>query len=534
MTLTDRLAALSCVVTLGPGRLPEELMADLRGLDQRAGSRLRISGENTVVALAGATGSGKSSLFNAVAGKPLAGVGVRRPTTSATQSLVFGSGGAAELLDWLEIANRQHGDGPSDLSGLVLLDLPDHDSVELSHRAEVDRLVRLVDAFVWVLDPQKYADAMLHDMYLRPLAAHRDVMVVVLNQSDRLAPDDLAACLRDLDRLLAEDGLTGVPALATSAVTPEGAGPLRDFLASTVADHRARTARVSADLDAMAARLAPLVPARRSEPALREGERTLRTALGAAAGLPAVVDAVGLAYERRALAAVGWPPLRWVGRLRRDPLRRLGLNLVLGGGAGKRPADALPDQVLRRTSMPSASAASRAAADNAVRALATTASAGLPAPWPRRLLDAAKSRAADVPDALDRAVGGADLGMSRAPRWWSSVAAVQWALLAAAVAGGAWLGLLALLAYLQIDIEPPKLGPAAWPTVLLIGGLALGLILRMLTRPFVAVGAARRRRRSAGELRRRIDAVGEDLVVGPLRAELAVYGQLADAVQRLD
>ena len=100
--------------------------------------------------------SGKSSLFNVVAGASLAEVGVRRPTTSATQAVVFGPDGATELLDWLEIQSRQYGDASAapELSGLVLLDLPDHDSTEVSHRAKVDRLVRLVDAFIWVLDPQ--------------------------------------------------------------------------------------------------------------------------------------------------------------------------------------------------------------------------------------------------------------------------------------------------------------------------------------------------------------------------------------------
>ncbi|OBG13593.1 ABC transporter [Mycolicibacterium celeriflavum] len=523
MTLTDRLAALSSVVSLGAGRLPEEVLDDLHRLDQRAGARLRLSGEYTVVALAGATGSGKSSLFNAITGAQLATVGVRRPTTSATQAVVFGPDGAQELLDWLEIGNRRHGGASApELSGLVLLDLPDHDSVESSHRAEVDRLVRLVDAFAWVLDPQKYADALLHDTYLRPLAAHRDVMVVVLNQSDRLSDDELAACMRDLDHLLADDGLAGVPTLSTSAVTPDGAAPLREFLVSTVAVHRARTARVSADLDSMAARLAPLIPQRRTEPALLDAERQLGTALAAAAGVPAVVGAVGQAYERRALAAVGWPPLSWIGKLRRDPLRRLGLG---------QPVEQL--EVLRRTSLPSGSAASRAAADSAVRALANTASAGLPAPWPRTLLETAKSRAADVPDALDRAVGGANLGMARPPRWWSFIEAIQWGLLSAAVVGGAWLGLLALLAYLQIDLDAPSLGPFAWPTVLLVGGLALGLLVRLVIRPFVAVGAARRRRRAASELRRRVDAVGDEFILEPLRAELSVYGQLSDAVHRL-
>jgi energy-coupling factor transporter ATP-binding protein EcfA2 len=523
VTLTDRLAALSSVAQLGVGRLPQEVLDDVCDLDRRAGTRLRLSGEHTVVALAGATGSGKSSLFNAVAGAPLAAVGVRRPTTSATQAIVFGPD-AAELLDWLEIGNRQYDDASSapELSGLVLLDLPDHDSVELSHRAEVDRLIRLVDAFVWVLDPQKYADALLHETYLRPLAAHRDVMVVVLNQSDRLSLPDVAACMRDLHRLLAEDGLAGVPVLATSAVKPDGSAELHEFLVSTVAAHRARTARVSADLDSMAARLVPLVPQRRSEPGLRDGERRLRTALAAAAGVPTVVDAVSRAYQRRALAAVGWPPLRWVGKLRPDPLRRLGIGQSTG-----------QPELLRRTSLPSSSAASRAAADSAVRSLADTASAGLPAPWPRKLLEAAKLRAADVPDALDRVVGGANLGMDRPPRWWRLVAALQWGVLGAALVGGLWLGLLAVLAYLQVDLDTPSLGPFAWPTVLLVGGLAAGLLLRVVISPFVAVGAARRRRRVTSELRQRVETVAEDLVLAPLRAELASYGQLSAAVHGL-
>jgi hypothetical protein len=55
---------------------------------------------------------------------------------------------------------------------------------------EVDRLVQLVDMLIWVVDPQKYADAALHDRYLIPLAQHAGVMMIVLNQADRLAPEE--------------------------------------------------------------------------------------------------------------------------------------------------------------------------------------------------------------------------------------------------------------------------------------------------------------------------------------------------------
>ena len=60
-----------------------------------------------------------------------------------------------------------------EMRGVVLLDLPDHDSTEVSHHLEVDRLVQLADMLVWVLDPQKYADAAIHDRFLKPLAGHQ-------------------------------------------------------------------------------------------------------------------------------------------------------------------------------------------------------------------------------------------------------------------------------------------------------------------------------------------------------------------------
>ena len=106
----------------------------------------------------------------------------------------------------------------------MLLDLPDHDSTTVAHRLEVDRLVGLVDVLVWVLDPQKYADAAVHERYLRPLAGHAGVMVVVLNQADRLPAHQVDAALDDVRRLLAADGLGPVPVLATSAVAAGRAG----------------------------------------------------------------------------------------------------------------------------------------------------------------------------------------------------------------------------------------------------------------------------------------------------------------------
>src|SRR5204863_4807897 len=138
--------------------------------------------------------------------------GVRRPTTAAPIACSW-SDGAATLIDRLGIPGRLRrrpvpsADGDSQLRGLVLVDLPDHDSAAVQHREQVDRVLALVDAVIWVVDPEKYADAVLHERYLRPMAGHAEVMFIVLNQTDRLPGEAADQALDDLRRLLDEAGI---------------------------------------------------------------------------------------------------------------------------------------------------------------------------------------------------------------------------------------------------------------------------------------------------------------------------------------
>ena len=76
------------------GRADPDLLARARAVGGRAGERLRLSGEHTVVALVGSTGSGKSTLFNALSGAELSPAGVRRPTTAKAHACVWGVEGA--------------------------------------------------------------------------------------------------------------------------------------------------------------------------------------------------------------------------------------------------------------------------------------------------------------------------------------------------------------------------------------------------------------------------------------------------------
>ena len=164
--------------------------------------------------------------------------------------------GAAPLLDWLNVQRRHRyarasvlDSGESDLDGLILLDLPDHDSVVTASMAAVDRLAKLADMVIWVLDPQKYADAAVHNRYLIPLAGHASVFTVVLNQIDTLPPEQIRDCEQDLRRLLDAEGLTDTPVLPVSARTGEGLGDLRALLMQTVRRNRTVTDRIAADID---------------------------------------------------------------------------------------------------------------------------------------------------------------------------------------------------------------------------------------------------------------------------------------------
>ena len=266
--LPARLAALQELTKLGSARTGSEgfsqaLLTEAETLLRRSGERMRMSASHTVVALAGGTGCGKSSLFNALAGANFSPAGVTRPTTKHSHACVWGMEGAAPLLDWLGVQRRHRyarasalDDGEASLTGMLLLDLPDHDSVVTGSAALVDRLVKLADMLVWVLDPLKYADASVHRRYLVPLAGRAMVTTVVLNQVDTLSPDQAADCASDLRRLLDSEGLSETQVLVTSATTGVGLNELRRVLAGAVASRRAASDRITADIDAMLERFA--------------------------------------------------------------------------------------------------------------------------------------------------------------------------------------------------------------------------------------------------------------------------------------
>lgn len=481
--------------------------------------RLELSSKHTVVVLAGSTGSGKSSLFNRLTGLELAEVGYLRPTTANALACAWGPSGATELLDWIgvarrdQIARRSILDAPQDdaFEGLVLLDLPDHDSVVQANQELVDHVAQYADLFVWVLDPQKYADAAIHSRYLQPMATHKDASIVVLNQADRLSETDLKTAVGDLEHVLDREGLGGVSVIATSATEGLGITELRAEIGRRIRSKNASQARLVADVRLVARQLAK-VGGTEPVPGLdRETRDGLVETFIACAGVPQIADAVEDSMAQRAKVATDWPLIGWVGRLRRDPLRELGL--------GRSARDAVAD------AMPISPSVQRARADLALREAAEKATDGMSRAWRGSILDAVAGEGArDVIDDLDEAVASVDLGFKRRPAWWTLVGVLQWLTFLSVIVGLGWS--LAAVGGL-VDPDPwsgaPRPLGMSLPIALIVGGVVFGILLTAASRWLGAAAARRAGAKAEAKLTEAINRTTERAVVARLRAELERY-----------
>ncbi|MFB9391239.1 GTPase [Streptomyces coeruleoprunus] len=513
--LRDRLDALRELVGLSATRLDGRTLAEAGRVLDEAAARQRLSSRHTVVAIAGSTGSGKSTLINALAGVPVSETGLRRPTTAAPIACSW-SEGAAELLDRLAIPGRLRrrplagGAGDEALQGLVLIDLPDHDSAVTAHRAQVDRVLGLVDAVIWVVDPEKYADAVLHERYLRPLAGHAEVTFVVLNQIDRLPGDAAHQVLDDLRRLLDEDGMAlgehgepGATVLAVSALTGEGMGELRELLGAFVQGRNAAARRISADVDAAAARLRPVYVGD-GRPGLDErAQEDFGARLAVAIGATAAGEAAERAWRRNAGRACGTPWLRlwrWYERLRTPAARE-----------PQQPAP-VEDELTARQRV-----------EHAVRIVADQAAYGLPAPWAQAVREAAVRGAQGLPEALDElAVKTREPkpgGRPPRPRWWALAVLAQMSMTLLQVFGALWLvGQI-------VGVLDPGLLP---PVLVMLAGIIGGPLVE-----WACVAGARGPARRYGQeaerrLREAAASCGRAMVLDPVAAELMRYREVRE------
>ncbi|MBQ1090765.1 YfjP family GTPase [Streptomyces sp. B93] len=516
--LRSRLDAMRELVGLSRTRLDSRTLAEAGRVLDEAAARRRLSGQHTVVAVAGATGSGKSQLFNALAGVTISETGVRRPTTASPIACSW-SDGAASLIDRLGIPGRlrrrpvQSPEAEAQLRGLVLVDLPDLDSAAVQHREQAERVLALVDAVIWVVDPEKYADAVLHERYLRPMAGHAEVMFVVLNQIDRLPGEATEQVLDDLRRLLDEDGIAlgeygepGASVLAVSALTGDGLAELREVLGQFVTERGAPARRVSADLDAAAVRLWPVYATGRRTGLSERARDEFSARLADAVGATAAGEAAERAWLRNANRACGTPWLRlwrWYEE-RREP------------STGRFPQRPQPEE----------EATARQRVEQAVRTVADRASAGLPAPWAQAVREAAVRGSQGLPEALDELAARAGLPPGRPPRpgWWPAAVLVQASMTLLQVIGGLWLvGQI-------VGVMAPNLGV---PVLLMVLGIVGGPLVEWSCK-MAARGPARRYGLEAERrLRDAAAGCGRARVLDPVAAELLRYREVREQYARV-
>lgn len=581
-------ASLKDAISYGEGRVPETVLLDVAETLERLSQRRELSTEHTVIGFFGATGSGKSTLFNAIAGQNIALSAPTRPTTSTVQAAIWEAEGSEELLDWLGIDKRVYpqtqalaaegeategneaggnnksaggvaapnavtepapglfnrirravggrGEMRTRTGGLILLDMPDFDSVTTTNRDLAARMMRYVDVLVWVVDPQKYADAVIHRDFMVPLAASGAQALCVLNQADKLAPAEVPAVLASLTRLLQAEGteahLLAAP-IAVSARTGEGVDVLRDLLAQVAAAKSLSLQRTDAQLHATASQLRTYAGGEGTVLAgayALEAEQKLVKACYASSQAEQVLEAATASYRRAAGQHTGWILTRWMSRLKADPLRRLHLGQQdetkstskAAKSAGMLGSDSENAPELVASSLPPLSAAQKAGMANAVRQYSKQMAARIDEPWKRSMKEAALSREAELPELLERDMVRIDYGLGRTRAPWVIFNALQWIALLSALAGVGWLTLISGMAYLQIQLPPaptPEGSPVPLPTLLLLLGVLLGIASAGVGRLLTAMGSRYYARKLRGRLQTGVEKAVQSCVVAPVQQE---------------
>jgi energy-coupling factor transporter ATP-binding protein EcfA2 len=183
------------------------------------------------VVFLGGTGTGKSTLFNALCGAPLSETGVERPKTCGPILYAPGQCAVEDLfpLPGLELCKGTGGTGSiraasgsagclmimvhsrSEFSHLVLADTPDLDSVEVGNRQTANDLFLLSDVVVFVTSQEKYADEVPHRFLLGILKGRRPFFILFNKAEERATPGDFLSTIPGEDLAQAEARLGIIP-----------------------------------------------------------------------------------------------------------------------------------------------------------------------------------------------------------------------------------------------------------------------------------------------------------------------------------
>ncbi|HET6920533.1 MAG TPA: dynamin family protein, partial [Jiangellaceae bacterium] len=234
--LKDRLQALRLPLDLpsagGARRIRHEIVTQL---DDYVLPRLRGIDAPLLVVVGGSTGAGKSTLVNAIVGRPVSETGVLRPTTRApllahnpddadwfTGDRILPKLARITDAELAEPGTLQLVADESVPKGLALLDAPDVDSVVTENRQLAGQLLAAADLWLFVTTAARYADAVPWDL-LRAAAERSAAVAVVL---DRVPPDAEDEVRGHFAGMLSEHGLGAAPLFVIEETTVADDGML--------------------------------------------------------------------------------------------------------------------------------------------------------------------------------------------------------------------------------------------------------------------------------------------------------------------
>jgi GTPase SAR1 family protein len=224
--------------------------------------RVRSGDTPLLIAVAGSTGAGKSTLVNSLVGEQVTTTGVRRPTTN---SPVLACNPAD--VDWFSEASfipslprvRQQGlampgkDGMLVLAasecmpeGVALLDTPDVDSVVAEHHEFAAKFLDAADLWLFVTTAARYADARIWE-FLQVARDRNTSLGVVLSRVPRKGREQL---IEHWGAMLEANGLGDaarfiIPEtdqIAQGRFTSTTADPVREYLVDIASDLQQRDA----------------------------------------------------------------------------------------------------------------------------------------------------------------------------------------------------------------------------------------------------------------------------------------------------